>query len=98
MDNREDLTVIDPISIPDVLERPVKVSGVAFARLANGMQCLSHDCLYHNQMEPSGCCFRTIYLIRGTCRYYKKSEDKDIDRMDLPGKTYLDFIYGRYEE
>lgn len=60
-----------------------------------GVKCISDDCLYYLPASKDGCCFKSVYLRKGTCRYYrKKTGEESIDRKDLPGDSYAEFVSG----
>ena len=59
-----------------------------------GVRCLSTDCVFSQGLSPDGCGLKVVYLRKGTCRYYRAGDCTTLDRADLPGESYNDFIHG----
>jgi len=64
---------------------------IEMLRDQTGILCHATECVYH---KTGGGCFLTcIQLEKGVCRYYNpEPKDKNIDRTDLPAKSFWSFI------
>lgn len=61
------------------------------------IRCAASECIYYNRNSPFNCGLRDVVLHKGICRFYRigrqnSSTAHPLDRTDLPGGSYVDFV------